>query len=130
MRTSTHPRRHDGRANHSPRRQHDPYRAGGKSRPANGKPTALQRMLAQRDRLADKYYEQESHGYLGALDTAQLLGTTEDAIRNLSPATYRTLVAQWAEDDVQREHDPDDPRPATCPTCSYHADSNTSRASA
>lgn len=107
MRTTTRTRHRSGR---------DTNRTGRD----RGKPSHLDRLLAQRDRLADWLHEAQGHGYRNAADAAALLDATETAIRNLSPTSYKVHSNRWAEEDAAREHDPGDPRPQTCPTCALH----------
>lgn len=112
MRTTTRPRRAPST------RHHAPTRHGHRGTPAaTHRRATLERLLAHRDRLADRLHEAEAHDHPDALDLAQLLGATENAIGNLDRSTLRAHVARWAERDAQRAHRPDDPRPGTCPTC-------------
>jgi hypothetical protein len=111
MRSATRTRHHD-----------DPTGPHGEQRTNTAQParsTALQSLVSLRDRLADKYFEGEAHGQPDVLDTVRLLGATEDAIRNLSPTTYRTFVTRWAEQDAQRET-ADHQRADACLSCAYH----------
>ena len=80
-------------------------------------PRHLQRLLAERERLATAAAVADAHGHLEAADLAARQYALEATIQTISRRRHALLSPEWVLQDALRAHTPDQPQPDTCSIC-------------